>query len=97
MSNHDYYERLKNNIMTAKRLGGQIGLHNKRVNKILNQIDVIPDQPTDNEWSMANSIAKGKYLVVCFIMNSNKRQYSTLIRDIKNDHTQEVQTHTQKH
>jgi hypothetical protein len=31
MSNHDYYERFKDNITTAERLGSEIGCHSSRI------------------------------------------------------------------
>mmetsp|Transcript_15602 Transcript_15602/g.22623 ORF Transcript_15602/g.22623 Transcript_15602/m.22623 type:complete len:212 (-) Transcript_15602:6-641(-) len=87
MSNHVYYEKFKDNIMTAERLGGQIGVHEKRIDKALIEIAANPRQPSENEIVRAKAMAKDKYLAVCFIMNSDRRRYGALIRDIENEHT----------
>jgi len=52
MLNHDYYEKFKDNIMTAEWLGSQLGEHNTQIQRIIQQICVDPTQPTDVEQSL---------------------------------------------
>ena len=37
-SNHEYYEKFKDSVPTAERLGSDIGLHASRIASILNHI-----------------------------------------------------------
>jgi hypothetical protein len=45
-SNHEYYEKFKDNVSTAERLGSDIGLHALHITSIVNHIAVSPDVPT---------------------------------------------------
>jgi len=87
MSNHDYYEKFKDNLMTVERLGSQLGQHDTRVQQFIQQISADPTQPTEAERKLARNKAKDGYLAVCFLMNSDKRRYGALICDIENEHT----------
>jgi hypothetical protein len=93
VSNHDYYEKFKDSVATAERLGSDIGQHNVRVTAIINETAVDPDVPTDAERSTAQDTAKDAYLAICFLMNSDKRRYGGLIRDIENEHTRGADTY----
>ena len=86
-SNHEYYEKFKDSVATAKRLGSDIGLHASRIASILNHIAVNPDVPTAVKRTTAHNTAKDEYLAIYFLMNSDKRRYGGLIRDIENEHT----------
>jgi hypothetical protein len=44
-SNHEYYEKFKDSVATAKRLGSDIGLHASHITSILNHIAVTLDVP----------------------------------------------------
>jgi hypothetical protein len=54
---------------------------------IIDDIAVDPDMPTAIEIAEAKHNAKDEYLAICFLMNSDKRRYGGLIRDIENEHT----------
>jgi hypothetical protein len=86
-SNHEYYEKFKDNISTAERLGSELGAHSSRIEAILDVITADPAAPTDAELAKATVKAKDEYFSVCFIVNSCKRRYGTLVRDIENEHT----------
>jgi hypothetical protein len=86
-SNHEYYEKFKDCVATAERLGSDIRLHASRISSILNHIAVNSDEPTDVERTTASNTAKDEYLAICFLMNSDKHCYGGLIRDIENEHT----------
>jgi hypothetical protein len=49
-------------------------------------IAVNPDVLTAAERATARNTAKDAYLAICFLMNSDKRHYGGLIRDIENEH-----------
>ena len=72
-SNHEYYEKFKDNVSTAERLGSDIGLHASRIASIVNHIAVNPDVPTAVERATARNTAKDAYLAICFLMNSDRR------------------------
>jgi hypothetical protein len=86
-SNHEYFEKFKDNVATAERLGSEIGVQTQRVNVIVNNIAVDTDNPTRAEINRAKAIAKDGYLATCFLMNSDRKRYGGLIRDIENEHT----------
>jgi hypothetical protein len=71
--NHKYYEKCKDNVFTAERLGSDIGLHASRIASIVNHIAVNPDVPTAVERATARNTAKDAYLAICFLMNSDRR------------------------
>ena len=84
-SNHEYYEKFKDSVATAERLCSDIGLHASRIAYILNHIAVNPDVLTAVERATACNTTKDEYLAICFLMNSDKRRYGGLIRDIENE------------
>ena len=92
-SNHEYYDKFKDSVATAERLGSDIGLHASRIASIFNDIDVDPDVPTAVECTTARNTAKDIYLVICFLMNIDKCCYGGLIRDIENEHTRGTNTY----
>jgi hypothetical protein len=83
-SNHDYFEKFKDNVSTAERLGSDIGQHLARVQSILDDIADNAEEPTAIKLSIARRAAKDGYLAICFLMNSDQRRYGGLIRDIEN-------------
>ena len=94
--NHKYYyEKFKDSVATAERLGSDIGLHHdsRIITSILNHIAVNPDVPTAVERTTARNTAKDEYMVICFLMNSNKRRYGGLIHDIESEHTRGSNTY----
>jgi hypothetical protein len=93
LSNHEYYKKFKDNVSTAERLGSDIGLHASRIASIVNHIAVNPDVLTAVKRATARNTAKDAYLAICFLMNSDKRHYGGLVRDIKNEHTRGSNTY----
>jgi hypothetical protein len=73
MSNHEYFEKFKDNVATAERLGGEIGVQTQRVDAILINIAVDNDIPTEAEVEHAKSIAKDRYIATVFLMNSERK------------------------
>jgi hypothetical protein len=63
-SNHEYYEKFKDSVATAKRLGSDIRLHASRIASILNHIVVNPDVPTAVKCTTARNTAKDEYLAI---------------------------------
>jgi hypothetical protein len=59
----------------------------------MNHIAVNPDVPTAVERTTARNTAKDAYLAICFLMNSDRRCYGGLIRDIENEHTRGSNTY----
>ena len=92
-SNHEYYEKFKDNVATAERLGSNIGMQPSRIASILRGVADDPDVPTDIERLRAQDTAKDEYLAICFLMNSDMRRYGGLIRDIENEHTRGTNTY----
>jgi hypothetical protein len=86
-SNHDYFEKFKDNVSTAERLGSEIGMQSRRVEAILEDIAIDLLNPTDEEVKRARTKAKDGYMATCFLMNSDRKRYGSLIRDIENEHT----------
>jgi hypothetical protein len=74
-------------VLTAERLGSEIGMHSQRVDAILNDIAFNPNNPTGAEMARAKATARDSYLATCFIMNSDQKIFGGLIRDIENEHT----------
>ena len=93
ISNHKYYEKFKDSVATAERLGSDIGLYASRIASILNHIAVNPDVPTAVERAAARNTATDEYFAICFLMNSDERRYGGLICDIENEHTRGSNTH----
>jgi hypothetical protein len=86
-SNHDYFEKFKDNVLTAERLGSEIRMHSQRVDAILNDIASNPNNSTGAEMARAKATAKDSYLATCILMNSDRKRFGGLIRDIENEHT----------
>ena len=87
LSNHEYYEKFKDNVSTAERLGSDIRLHASHIVSIMNHIAVNPDVPTAVKCATARNTAKDAYLAICFLMNNDKCRYGGLICNIENEHT----------
>jgi hypothetical protein len=87
-SNHDTFEKFKDNVSTAERLGSDI-----RQQSILDDIADNAEEPTAIELGIARRAAKDRYLAICFLMNSDQRHYGGLIRDIENKHTRGTGTY----
>ena len=49
--------------------------------------------PTAVERATAHNTAKDAYLAIYFLMNSDKRRYGGLIRNIENEHTRGSNTY----
>jgi hypothetical protein len=79
--------------MNAERLGSVIGVHPDRVEAILDKIAMDPNMPTAVEKQQALDQAKDQYLAVMFLMNSDKSQYGSLVRDIENEYTRGTNTY----
>jgi hypothetical protein len=94
VSNHEYYEKFKDNVANAERLGSDIGQHMGRITTILNKTAADSSAPTIAERAAAQLTAKDEYLAICFIMNSDSRRYGGLIRDIENEHTRGTTSYT---
>jgi uncharacterized membrane protein YgcG len=87
LANNEYYERFKDLVTNADRLGGDIGGHSDRIDTLLEEIAVDPDMPTDVERDQARARAKDQYLAIMFLMNSDRARYGSLIRDVENEYT----------
>ena len=87
LPNNEYYEKFKDLVTNAERLGSVIGIHPDRVETILERIAVDSDNPTETERQQALDKCKDRYLAVMFLMNSDKNRYGGLVRDIKNEYT----------
>ncbi len=86
-SNHDYYEKFKDSVATAERLGSDIGKQTTRVVAILDEVAADANAPTAAESLAAQRQAQDEHLAICFLMNSDSRRCGGLIRDIENEHT----------
>jgi hypothetical protein len=62
-------------------------MHSQRVDAILNDIASNPKNPTGAEMARAKATAKDSYLATCILMNSDRKRFGGLIRDIENEHT----------
>jgi uncharacterized membrane protein YgcG len=87
LANNEYYERFKDLVTNADRLGGDIGGHSDRIDALLEDIAADPDMPTAVERDQARDRAKDQYLAIMFLMNSDRARYGSLIRDIENEYT----------
>jgi hypothetical protein len=92
-TNHEYYEKFKDSVATAERLGSGIGQHLARVQSILEDIADDADEPTAMELGIARRAAKDGYLAICFLVNSDQRRYGGLVRNIENEHTRGTDTY----
>jgi hypothetical protein len=87
LSNSEYYETFKDKEATADRLGAGIGEHPTRVQERLVEVAMDENNPTEDECWTATQEAKDKYLAWLFLVNSDKKRYGSLIRDIQNNFT----------
>jgi hypothetical protein len=86
MSDYDYYDKFKDIITTAERMGGIIGVREELVIAMLKRHGV-QGKPTDAERARAVAEARDEYLGILFLANSDKNRYSDMVQDIQNDHT----------
>ena len=83
----EYYQSFKDKIETADQLGAAIGEKPDLIAAKLGTVAADPDFPTDAERATAASAVKDAYLARLFLINSDKKRYASLIRDIENDFT----------
>jgi hypothetical protein len=81
MSNHDYYERFKDNVVTVERLGGEVGIQAARILENLKDVQ----SATTADKVHATKTAREKYLAVLFLVRSDRNRYGALVRDIRNE------------
>ena len=93
LANNEYYEKFKDLVTIAERLGSDIGAHSDRVDATLEEIAADPDVPTDAEREQARERAKDQFLAVMFLMNSDRNRYGSLVRDIENEYTRGSDTY----
>jgi hypothetical protein len=93
LSDSEYYETFKDKVATADRLGAAIGEHPTRVQERLVEVAMDENNPTEDERRTATQEAKDKYLARLFLVNSDKKRYGSLIRDIRNDFTRGQDTY----
>jgi hypothetical protein len=93
LANNEYYDKFKDLVANAERLGSDMGAHSARVEAILQEVAVDPDMPTAAETTQARERAKDEFLAVMFIMNCDRRRYGTLVRDIENEFTRGTNTY----
>jgi hypothetical protein len=94
MSNHDDYERFKDNVTTLERLGGEIGCQAERIKALI-------EASSSSSSSLVTSVgreraktqAKDRYLAVLFLINCDQRRYGSLLRDIENEYTRGTNTY----
>jgi hypothetical protein len=82
LANNEYYEKFKDLVTNAERLGSDIGAHSDRTDGILDEIAADPDMPTKGEKEQAHDRAKDQFLAVMFLVNSDHARYGSLVRDI---------------
>jgi hypothetical protein len=93
LANNVYYEKFKDLVETAECLGSEIGLHSDRVHALLQDIAADPDVLTVAKVEDAQARAKDRYLAVMFLLNSDKKRYGSLVRDIENEYTRGTNTY----
>jgi hypothetical protein len=93
LPNNEYYEKFKDLVTNAERLGSNIGAHPERVTTILASIAADPTAPTTVERDQAKEVAKDQFLAVMFLLNCDRNRYGTLIRDIENEYTRGTDTY----
>jgi hypothetical protein len=67
--------------------------HNLIVNTLMQNIAADPNVPTLAEMEEACTQAKDRFLVVRFLINSDKAQYGSLVQDVKNEYTRGTNTY----
>ena len=85
-----YYEKFKDLVQTIESLGGEIGCQAERVYDHLKKTAADPNNPTADETEAARLSVKDRYLAILFLINSDRRRYGGLVRDIVNQHTRGV-------
>ena len=93
LADNEYYDKFKDLVSIAERLGSNIGAQADRVNAILQEIAADPDIPTEPERRQAREQAKDEYLAVMFLVNSDRQCYGSLVRDIENEYTRGADTY----
>jgi hypothetical protein len=93
LADNEYYNKFKDLVSIAERLGSNIGVQPDRVQAILEEIAVDRDLPMEWERAQASEQAKDEYLAVMFLMNSDRQHYGNLIRDIENEYTRGSDTY----
>jgi len=93
LPNNEYYDKFKDLINNAERLGREFGAHPDRVDAHLAEIVADPDFPTADEHDQARERARDEYLAVMFLTHSDKHRYGNLIRDIENEYTRGSDTY----
>jgi hypothetical protein len=63
------------------------------IDGILDEIAADPDVPTNEEKEQARDRAKDQFLAVMFLVNSDRAQYGSLVRDIENEYTRGSDTY----
>jgi hypothetical protein len=91
MPNHEYFDRFKDLVAVAERLGAKVGMPQSQVTEELQAITTDSLQPTEEERDQAETTMQDHYLAVIFLLNSDKHRYGSLIRDVKNDFTRGMQ------
>jgi hypothetical protein len=95
-SNNEYYDKFKDLVSNAERLGSNIGNHTSRVDAILQAIPEIAAggrEATEAERTQAQETVKDQYLAVMFLINSDKKHYDALVQDIENEYTRGSDTY----
>jgi hypothetical protein len=72
LANNKYYEKFKDLVTNAERLGSDIGAHADCTDGILDEIAADPDMPIDGEREQARDRAKDRFLAVMFLVNSDR-------------------------
>ncbi len=87
MSCHDYYEKYKDIVMTALRLGSDLGSTRKYVEDVLKDKAADPNKPTDAELKHAIATSHNRYIAMGLLLHSDPRRYSGMVRDVENFYT----------
>ena len=93
LPNNEYYEKFKDLVTNADRLGSTIGVHPQRVDMILTGIATDPDLPTNAELEQAREVAKDQFLAIMFLLNCDCNRYGNLVQDIENEYTRGTDTY----
>lgn len=83
MTNSEYLELLRELVEVYEHLGGEPGVSRTRVNTLLQD----PDKATKAERAKAKADAREEYLAVLLLLNSDTKQFRSLITDLENQHT----------
>jgi hypothetical protein len=87
LANNQYYEKFKDLVTNAERVGSDFGAHSNRTKAILEEIATDPDLPTDAEREQARDQAKDQFLAMMFLVNSDRAWYGSLVCDFENEYT----------